>query len=44
MVKSISVPTINTLAALATITAAVAVARKEGLLAQGPVVAVPATR
>ena len=32
-VKSISVPTINTLAALATITAAVLVARKEGLLA-----------
>lgn len=31
-VKSISVPTINTLAALATITAAVLVARKEGLL------------
>jgi hypothetical protein len=43
MVKSISVPTINTLAALATITAAVAVARKEGLLAQGPLAAVPAT-
>jgi hypothetical protein len=43
MVKSISVPTINTLAALATITAAVAVARTEGLLAQGPLVAVPAT-
>jgi len=33
LVKTISVPTINTLAALATITAAVAVARKEGLLA-----------
>jgi len=33
LVKSISVPTINTLAAIATITAAVAVARKEGLLA-----------
>jgi hypothetical protein len=32
-VKSISVPTINTLAAAATITAAVMVARKEGLLA-----------
>ena len=31
-VKSISVPTINTLAALATIAAAVLVARKEGLL------------
>jgi len=36
MVKSISVPTINTLAAAATITAAVLVARKEGLLATGP--------
>jgi hypothetical protein len=33
LVKTISVPTINILAALATITAAVAVARKEGLLA-----------
>jgi hypothetical protein len=43
MVKSISVPTINTLAALATITAAVAVARKEGLLAPGPGRAVPVT-
>jgi hypothetical protein len=36
LVKTISIPTINTLAALATITAAVAVARKEGLLAQRP--------
>jgi hypothetical protein len=35
LVKSISVPTINTLAAIATITAAVVVARKEGLLAHG---------
>ena len=33
LVKSISVPTINTLAAVVTITAAVVVARKEGLLA-----------
>jgi hypothetical protein len=32
VVKSISVPTINTLAAAATIVAAVMVARKEGLL------------
>jgi hypothetical protein len=32
-IKSISVPTINSLAAAATIAAAVAVARKEGLLA-----------
>jgi hypothetical protein len=35
LVKSISVPTINTLAAAATITAAVVVGRKEGLLGQG---------
>jgi hypothetical protein len=35
LVKSISVPTINTLAAIATISAAVVVARKEGLLAHG---------
>jgi hypothetical protein len=36
LVKSISVPTINTLAAAATITAAVVVARREGLLGPGP--------
>ena len=35
-VKTISVPTINTLAALATIAAAVMVARKEGLLGVAP--------
>jgi hypothetical protein len=37
LVKSISVPTINTAAALVTITASVAVARKEGLLGVRPV-------
>ena len=37
LVKSISVPTINTVAALVTITASVAVARKEGLLGARPV-------
>jgi hypothetical protein len=36
LVKSISVPTINTLAAAVTITAAVMVAREEGLLETGP--------
>ena len=37
LVKSISVPTINTVAALVTIMASVAVARKEGLLGARPV-------
>ena len=37
LVKSISVPTINAVAALVTITASVAVARKEGLLGARPV-------
>jgi uncharacterized membrane protein YwzB len=42
LVKSISVPTINVLAIAATVAAAVAVARKEGLLAPGQLVPVQA--
>lgn len=42
LVKSISVPTINVLAIAATVAAAVAVARKEGLLAPGQLVPIPA--